>query len=370
MKLSSGWKKFWTSIILFLVIFPLIIGTISYFQIRQEDTLIRVADYTMKEMDFSFGTWGKGIMMAGLIDAYNITKDQKYLAFVKYWIDQSIFTQTKDGVFSHGETTVGDSSAIGISVLYFYKITNDIFYLDGAKRNMEYLLNKPPKTAEGGISHRMSNLELWIDTLYMVSPFLAELGIITSNNSLIDKAIEQVFIHEKYLRDENTHLYSHIWTWNGVNDDPNLWSRGIGWMTSTIVDLLDIIPKSHPNYTDLVKLLQNIIPAISSRQDPSGLWHTIINDTSTPLETSCTELFAYSIALAVNKSWIEDNGNKSVAIKAFNAVLNKVNDVGIVRGVSGGTGYNSYNAPIYTRAISWGQGLFMKTYKLFKILGW
>ncbi|MBD3229370.1 MAG: hypothetical protein GF329_14390 [Candidatus Lokiarchaeota archaeon] len=368
-----SWKKRFLIILMgFLLLFPLVIGFINYPKMKNTAVLNRVANYTMKEMDFSFGTWGKGIMMEGLLHAYNLTNDNTYLDFVKYWTDQSIRTQTQNGVFTHGETTVGDATAIGISVLYFYELTNDSYYLDAAVRNMEFLLMKPPITSEGGISHRMSSLELWIDTVHMICPFLARLGIILENDTIVDEAVNQIFIHDKYLRDNNTGLYSHIWNHDpsGPND-PFIWSRGIGWMTTAIVELLEIIPPSHPNRTGLISLLKNCIPKISALQDSeTGLWHTIMNDSSTGLETSCAELFAYSIALSVERGWIQDNGNKSVAINAYNGVINKVDDYGVVIGVSGGTGWDSYGAPIYQRAISWGQGLFIKMYRLFEELGW
>ena len=363
-------KVFWLIIICFLLIIPLIVGGIGYNQVKSKSVFIRVSDYTMKEMDFSFGTWGKGIMLEGLLHAYNVTGNDEYLQFVKYWTDQSIRTQTDAGEFSHGETTVGDATAIGTSVLYFYQLTNDSYYLDAAQKNLNYLLNIPPRTVDGGLSHRLSNLELWIDTVYMTSPFIAKLGVILNDSAIIDEAVNQIFLHDKYLRDNDTHLYSHIWTWNGLNGDPYLWSRGIGWMTAAIVELLNIIPNTHDNYTDLQDLLQKIIPSITSRIHTSGLWHTIINDTSTSLETSCAELFAYSLALALDNGWIDDEGNQTIAINAFNAAVNKVDNLGIVKGVSGGTGWDSYGTPIYNRAIPWGQGLFLKMYRLFQEFGW
>lgn len=372
MKIQPYKKFFWIIVLCFLLIFPIIVGIINYNKTRSTDVLNRVANYTMKEMDFSFGSWGKGIMMDGLLHAYNLTGNIEYLNFVKYWTDQSIRTQTEDGIFSHGETTVGDATAIGPSVLYFYEITNDSYYLNSAIRNMEFLIKYPPRTPEGGISHRMPNLELWIDTVHMICPFLAKLGIILNNETIIDEAVDQIFIHDKYLKDNNTGLYAHIWNNDPSGaDDPYIWARGNGWMTTAIVELLTIIPPTHDNYSDLILLLQDAIPKISALQDnDTGLWHTIMNDTSTGLETSCAELFSYSIALAIDRGWIMEAGNKSVALKAYNAVINMVDDYGVVKGVSGGTGWDSYGAPIYQRAISWGQGLFPKMYRLFQELGW
>ena len=364
--------------LLIILIFPLIYAIPFYVQHSNKDVLTRVADYTMNELDYSlFTDWGKGICVHGIVDTYKVTGDEKYLSFAQTWVDQSIRTQTSDGVFGHGEVLVGDATAIALSVLYFYNRTGDPKYLEAARKNLNYLrspdrmwVNGSPLV--GGSSHVSNKPELWIDHLYMVMPFWAKMGVLLGNDTYIDEAIHQVDIHLQYLQDPVTNLVAHAWSEHEGFLDPNLWGRGIGWTTASLARLLGIVPNTHANYSYLLNTVLTMLTALDDYQDPAtGLWHTIINDSSTYLETSCSTLFAYTVAKLenINATWI-NAGNETMAKNAFNAVVQKVDEFGVLHWVSGGTGTNSYGTPRCERAIPWGQGLFLSMYREFHELNW
>jgi len=361
-----------------MLLFPIIVALPIYIDLSNKNVCIRVADYTMNELDYSiFTDWGKGICIQGLLDTYKIFGDEKYLSAAHYWVDQSIRTQTKEGIFGHGEVTVGDATAIGLSVLYFYNQTGDSKYLEAALKNLEYLrsseriwVDGPPLV--GGSSHVQTKPELWIDHLYMVVPFWAKLGVLLNNNTLINEAINQIYVHFKHLQDPLTKLVSHIWSENEGFLDPTLWGRGNGWATAAIARVLGIIPNTHTNYSYLLNTVLSMLASLDDYQDPTtGLWHTILNDSSTYLETSCSTLFAYTVAKLhnINATWI-DEGNKSMAIAAFNGVVQKVDSFGVVHWCTGGTGANPYGVPRAEYAIPWGQGLFLSMYREFYLANW
>jgi len=363
---------------MFLLLFPLIYAIPFYIQQKNKKILRRVADYTMNELDYSiFTDWGKGICVQGILDAYNLTGDEKYYLFAKKWTDQSIRTQTSDGALGHGEITVGDSTAIALSILYFYNQTGEEKYLDAAVKNLNYLRSPSRKWVGGppligGLSHVSNGRELWIDHLYMVAPFWAQMGVLLGNGTYIDEAVHQVEVHLQYLQDPLTKLVSHIWSEEEGLLDPNLWGRGIGWATAAIANLLGIIPKTHANYSYLLNTVLTMMAVLGKFQDPAtGLWHTIVNDSSTYLETSCSTLFAYTIAKleTINSTWI-DSGNETMAKNAFNGIVQKVDNIGVLHWVSGGTGIDSYGTPRCEYAIPWGQGLFLSMYRAFHELNW
>jgi len=138
-----------------------------------------------------------------------------------------------------------------------------------------------------------------------------------------------------------------------------------------LAKLLDIIPPTHSNYSYLLSTVLSMLASLDEFQDASGLWHTIVNDSSTYLETSCSTLFAYSVAklYSINETWI-NQGNITMAQRAFNATVQKVDQYGVVHWCSGGTGPNPYGVPRAEYAISWGQGLFLSMYREFEELGW
>ena len=374
------WKKKHLLVvtICFLTVFPLVFAILPFQELSAKNELVRVADYTMNEIDFSFGSWGRGIMLEGLLETYNITNDRKYEDFSRIWTDQCIWTQTTEGALGHGDVTLGDSASLAMSVLYFYQRTGSDFYRIAAQKELQYLLADAHRFHDQyrGISHTHDKLELWIDQLYMVGRFLAKYGVVFNDQSVINESINQTKSHMALLQDPATKLVGHIIreTAPGVYMwiDPSLWGRGIGWALVTIVDIMDLIkgmPQQVDNFNYLNQTLNELVVNISNTQDASGLWHTLVYNSNSYLETSCAALFAYGIAKAVNNSWIASS-NASIAEKAFNAVLAKVNDFGVLRWVSGGTGASPESAPRSETAVSWGQGIFLKMYAYFKNNGW
>jgi len=205
--------------------------------------------------------------------------------------------------------------------------------------------------------------------LYMAVPFWAKLGQI--NETYYDEAVNQIYMHLKHLKDPSTNLVGHIWSEDEGFVDPSLWGRGIGWATAAIAKTLEVIPQAHNNYSYLLNTVLTMLASLDEFQDTSGLWHTIVNDSSTYLETSCSTLFAYTVAkLAhINNTWINE-GNKTMAIKAFHAVVEKVDNFGVVHWCTGGTGAKPYEVPRADFAIPWGQGLFLSMYREFHDLNW
>ena len=66
----------------------------------------------------------------------------------------------------------------------------------------------------------------------------------------------------------------------------------------------------------LLDILRRHIDGIKPLQPESGVWRQVLDQKALWEETSCTAMFAYSIARAVNRGWI-DASNMAVARKAF-----------------------------------------------------
>jgi len=102
-------------------------------------------------------------------------------------------------------------------------------YAGAARRQLEYLLSDVvPKTADGAISHRVSEVQLWSDFMYMVPPFLAYYGAMTGNRTLLEQAHDQARLYRDHLRDKKTGLWRHV-VMGDEWDDEGFWTTGQGW---------------------------------------------------------------------------------------------------------------------------------------------
>jgi len=87
---------------------------------------------------------------------------------------------------------------------------------------------------------------------------------------------------------------------------------------------------------------------IARYQGGDGLWHQLLDKTDSYLETSCSAMFAYTVARAVNKGYIEPR-YASIALRGWEGVMSKILSDGQVEGVCAGTGVSDDLVHYYRR---------------------
>lgn len=230
-----------------------------------------------------------------------------------------------------------DCGAIGASVIEVFKFDQQERYKEYIHMAADHILNKQTRLDDKTFVRSFPfKWTLWADDLYMGLSFLSRMGEYTGDKKFFDDAADQVINFHKYLFDENIGLMHHCWYSDVNKTNAAFWGRANGWALVAQVDLLDRIPKSHPKREILVKLIQNHILGIARYQGEQGLWHQILDKTDSYLETSCSAMFTYTIARAVNNGYIEKR-YASIALRGWEGVMSKIRDDGKVEGVCTGT---------------------------------
>jgi rhamnogalacturonyl hydrolase YesR len=114
------------------------------------------------------------------------------------------------------------------------------------------------------------------------------------------------------------------------------WGRANGWALLAQIDLLERLPENHPQRDALIMLFQRHILGIARFQDFSGLWHQLIDKNDSFLETSCSAMFTYAIARAVNLGYLEDR-YAAIARSGWGGITTKILPDGQIEGVCTGT---------------------------------
>ncbi|MES2463729.1 MAG: glycoside hydrolase family 88 protein, partial [Armatimonadota bacterium] len=96
-------------------------------------------------------------------------------------------------------------------------------------------------------------------------------------------------------------------------------------------------------------LVRSQIKALVGLQSSSGMWHQLQDKPDSYLETSCSAMFAFGIARAVNRGWVSAASYGPVAITGWNAVASRINEEGGIDGTCIGTNYASDAAYYYRR---------------------
>jgi unsaturated rhamnogalacturonyl hydrolase len=165
--------------------------------------------------------------------------------------------------------------------------------------------------------------------------FLVRWGIYNHDSKFIDDAASNI-IHQAALTQDGDGLWFHGYFINEKQHAPFKWGRGNGWVTVTLVETLSAMDEKDPLRPQLLDILRKQIDGLKKIQAPDGMWRQILDNPDLWEETSCTAMFAYGIARAVNRGWI-DPSNMAVARKAFAGISKKVSATGEVADTCHGT---------------------------------
>ena len=303
--------------------------------------------------------WTQGVGLYGLWKLFAQTGEKKYL---------DILTKYFDAQLGIGFPALNvNTMAPFLTMSYVGEYLADERYLGPCRESAAWIMERFPRTQEGGFQHMTSDTlndqELWDDTLFMTVLFLANMGRIEGKQHYIDEAQYQFLLHAKYLADPVTGLWYHGWTFNGChNFAAAFWGRGNCWVTIAIPEFLQMVNCDATVRIELIRILQKQIESLRKYQNASGMWHTLIDDPTSYVESSATCGFAYGILRAVNTGLVGQE-YKQTAMAALAPVLAHISDDGVVNQVSYGTPMGRETKDFYKnielRQMPYGQALAM-----------
>jgi unsaturated rhamnogalacturonyl hydrolase len=179
---------------------------------------------------------------------------------------------------------------------------------------------------------------LWLDDLYMSVPALAQMGTLTGETRYYDDAVRQITQFSERMFNTEKGLYMHGWV-SGMNPHPEFhWARANGWAILTMVETLEVLPENHPGRAVVLDQLRKHARGLVAYQTGTGFWHQLIDRSDSYLETSATAIYAYCLAHAINRGWLDPQAFGPAAVLAWNAVSTQINSLGQVEKVCVGTG--------------------------------
>ncbi|MBP3952865.1 glycoside hydrolase family 88/105 protein [Bacillus suaedae] len=255
----------------------------------------------------------QGVFLCGIYSLWQETKDKVYFDYFKEYVDKLI---DENGNF-YFERDQLDAIQPGLLLLPLYELTGEERYKIAATK-LRNILNTINKTSEGGFWHKDKYpYQMWLDGLYMAGPFTLQFGQQFNEPELIDLVLHQEELMRKNTKDARTGLYFHGWDERGqtpwsvpeTNTAPEIWGRSLGWYGLALVDIISMLSDTHSKKAELTSVLQQLVENIVRYQDDeTGLWYQVIDkgyEEDNWLESSCSCLFIYTIAKAVNEGYID-----------------------------------------------------------------
>lgn len=278
---------------------------------------VRVADSVMQRHPLLSPKWcyESGVALLAIKQVWLKSGQQKYYDYLKRNVDEFVGPDGEIGTYRLGEYNL-DQINEGKLLFFLYETTGDERYKKAAHLLREQLQTHP-RTKAGGFWHKqIYPHQMWLDGIYMASPFYAEFARRFDEPTGFDDVAHQIILIEKHTRDPGTGLLFHGWDesksqkWANPESgcSPNFWGRAIGWYAMAIPDVLDHFPMNHPQRDELLAIFQTTVSAIARFQDPaSGVWYQVLDQGDRPgnyLESSASCMFVYAIAKGVRKGYL------------------------------------------------------------------
>lgn len=248
----------------------------------------------------------------------------------------AVVNQLKDGRLglNEGKGPVADPASNGEPVLFAAQMTKDQQLQKAAERMLDFLLYQAPKTRNGIIYHNFIENMLWVDAMYMVPPFLAFAGH-------PQEAVKQIVGYRQVLLNPEKKLYYHMWDEDKQEFERKLfWGVGNGWAAAGMTRVIRSLPESMQEERSLLAgFVREVLDGCLAYQREDGLFHDILDDPSSFVETNLAQMLSYSIYRGVRGGWLDKN-YLEFADKMREAVYSKVDDFGLVQGVCGAPNFN------------------------------
>ncbi len=293
-----------------------------------------------------------GMLARAYYDLSEKTGNKAYFDYFRSFMD---FYTTPDGAVKGYSPTEYNldrvQSARGLIILH--QKTGDERYRKAVQPFITQLEGQP-RNADGGWWHKkVYPHQMWLDGLYMGSPFAAQYAATYGDTKWFDEVCMQLRLCYKHTRDPKTGLCLHAWDesrsqrWCDpvIGQSRYVWGRALGWYHMALVDVLDYLPTDHPQRVEIIAILKDLTPAIERARDPkTGLWWQVMEfpgRAGNYIEGSASAMFTYAMAKAAMKGYI-DKRYLDVARECYKAMQNhffdlKATDL-VMKDICGGAG--------------------------------
>ena len=246
---------------------------------------------------------------------------------------EAVLRQDRSGKLAqlYSDAGVTDAGAAGEPVIFAALSTGEARLRQAAERMLGYFLKLAPRSAEGVLFHVVPNPdgEHWSDSAWMAPPFLALAGQPA-------EAVRQLRGLRARLLLPGRGLFAHRWNeTKGSFIRPAPWGVGNGWVAAGCVRVIAHLPaEMQAERAELAGWVRELLDACLALQRPDGLFHDVVDDPSTFVETNLAQMLAWTIYRAVAAGWL-DRGMLAHAERMRAAAVAKVDRDGFVQDVCG-----------------------------------
>ena len=268
--------------------------------------------------------WEQGVAMQAMLE---LGETELVILMAK----DAVVRQSRDGRLAMlgEEFALSDACSPGEALLWAANKTGDPVLMKGFEHLLDYVLQSAPRNKDGIIYHFTNIPQVWSDSMYMLPPFLAIAG-------KYNEAIKQIDGAWSCLWNNDKKLLSHMWDCDKQSfARKDCWGVGNGWSAAGLTRVICSLPDSmQTEKKKLIGYTQDILEGCLTHMRGDGLFHNIVDDARSFIETNLSQMLAYTIYRGVKGEWI-DKRYIEKADKMRAAANSKIDALGLVQGVCG-----------------------------------
>ena len=244
---------------------------------------------------------------------------------------EAVNRQAEDGRLSHlgDEISETDPCSIGEALLFAAEKTGDPVFLRAEEKLLKWALEEAPRSRAGIVYHLVGTREFWVDSLYMLPPFLARAGFAEEAVRQIDGYWDSLFLPEKGLL---AHRYDEG---SGKYVRADAWGVGNGWAMAGMARVRALLPGGMEKEREtLAQRIRTLLKSSAPFQNRDGSFPNVLDDPGSFPELNFGQMAAYTVYRGMREGWLGDDYLET-AEKAYGASLAGVDRYGFVRDVCG-----------------------------------
>jgi len=169
------------------------------------------------------------------------------------------------------------------------------------------------------------------DSVFMACPILVEVGELTGDGRYTRMALRHMkFMLATNLREDGLHAHSPL--------DPSAWGRGNGFPALGLAWCLSHLGESAAQRKPILAAHRAHLQALIKRQDPTGMWHQVVDHSGSYREFTSTCMITYSIIRGIRRGWLDEKTYGPVVARSWPAIQSRISSDATLVDVCTGTG--------------------------------
>lgn len=310
--------------------------------------------------------WGEGVLAFGFERAFQATGAEGYRAYLRTYLT----AHAKAGI----EVAWSDDTTPALAALERVRAGDREFQPLVAQ--VVHYVQHAPRTPRNGVLLHLGRTpwrhlfpDAWVDSLFHVVPTLIRYSRLTGDPSYRNEAVRQLLLFLRALQDPATGLCAHAFDDRPVAhrvpsfDSRLFWARGNGWMLVALVEALVELPPEHGARSELLRGARQLEASLRWHQARGGLFHTLLLDRASYLETAGSALILYAMARGVRHQ-LFGTAARDAALRGARgllSILRRRSGLTVVPGTSLGTNpiASSYRTTATAEQVSYGVGAWL-----------